>query len=58
VDFSDVDSNEMVKASVLSFDKDYGMMIAMFKRIVSPITSQEQQTFRKTIGIDRIEHER
>jgi cell filamentation protein len=58
VDFSNVSPNEMIEASVLSFDKDYGMMTAMLKRITSPITPQEQQAFRKKIGLDRIERER
>jgi cell filamentation protein len=58
VDFSDVSGNEMVEASVLSFDKDYSTMIAMLRRIVSPITPQEQRAFCKKIGIDRRERER
>ncbi|MDR1320691.1 MAG: Fic family protein [Gracilibacteraceae bacterium] len=53
VDFSDVSADEMIKASVLSFDKDYAMMTAMFKRITSSITQQEQQEFRRKIGISR-----
>jgi len=55
VDFSLVDSKEMIEASALSFGKEYGMMTDMFRRIVSPITEQERQTFRKKIGIDRPE---
>jgi cell filamentation protein len=51
VDFSVVSSDEMVEASVLSFDKDYAMMTAMFRRILSPITPQEQQAFRKKVGL-------
>ena len=51
VDFSDVDGEEMLEASALSFGKDYGKMIAMFRRILSPITLQEQQAFRKKLGI-------
>ena len=58
VDLSDVSPDEMLEASVLSFDKDYGRMTAMFKRITFPITPQEQQAFRKKLGIDRAERER
>jgi len=58
VDFSNVAPEEMIEASVLSFDKDLGMMKAMLERIISPITFQEQQAFRNKIGIDRIERER
>lgn len=58
VDFSDVSSKEMLEASVSSFDKEYDQTTAMFCRIISPITLQEQQAFRKRIGIDRAERER
>jgi cell filamentation protein len=58
VDFSDVLSNEMIEASVLSFDKDYDKMTSLFQRILSPITPQEQQAFRKRIGLDRAGRER
>ena len=58
VDFSDVGSKEMLEASVESFDKDYSKMNRMFHRITAPITPQEQQTFRKKIGLDRTERER
>lgn len=53
VDFSQVDSKEMIEASALSFAREYGMMTEMFRRILSPITSQEQQAFRKKLSIDR-----
>lgn len=58
VDFSQVDSKEMIEASALSFAREYGMMTEMFRRILSPITSQEQQAFRKKLGIDQRTHER
>ncbi|MDR1422595.1 MAG: Fic family protein [Coriobacteriales bacterium] len=58
VDFSDVSSSEMIEASVLSFDKDYGKMTSLFQHILSPVTPQEQQAFRKRIGLDRTERER
>jgi len=51
VDFSTVDSKEMIEASALSFGCEYEMMQDMFKRIVSPITQTEQQAFRKKIGL-------
>jgi cell filamentation protein len=57
VDFGDVSPREMIEASVLSFDKDYGKMTAMFERITSPISPGEQQAFRKKIGIDRLGRE-
>ena len=52
VDFSDVSSKEMIEASTLSFDKDYGKMVEMFRRILSPITPQEQQAFHKKMGVN------
>jgi len=55
VDFSTVSGKEMIEASALSFGHEYGMMIDMFKRIVSPITPQEQQTFHRKIGMDMCE---
>lgn len=53
VDFSTVSEKEMVEASALSFAREYDKMTVMFRRIVSPISQQEQQAFRKTIGINR-----
>jgi cell filamentation protein len=53
VDFSPIGGKEMIEASALSFAKEYDMMLDMFKRITSPITSQEQQAFRVKIGINR-----
>jgi cell filamentation protein len=53
VDFSDVTDKEMIEASALSFDKEYGCMIAMFRRIVAPISPQEQKEFRKKMGFQR-----
>jgi cell filamentation protein len=53
VDFSDVGSKEMIEASVLSFGKEYSRMVEMFRRITSPITPQEQQTFCNMIGVNR-----
>jgi len=51
VDFSNVSDKAMIEASALSFAKDYAMMIAMFRGIISPITSQEQQAFRAKFGL-------
>ncbi|GHT85657.1 hypothetical protein FACS18947_4700 [Bacteroidia bacterium] len=53
-----VRGKEMIEASVLSFDKEYAKMNEMFLRITSPITQQEQQAFRKKLGLDRTERER
>ena len=39
VDFSQVDSKEMIEASALSFAKEYDSMIQMFQRIISPIST-------------------
>jgi cell filamentation protein len=58
VDFSSVSGKEMIEASVLSFDKEYAKMNEMFRRITVPITKQEQQTFCRKLGIDRVERER
>ena len=58
VDFSNVSGKEMIEASALSFCKEYDMMTDMFKRIISDITPQEQQIFRKQIGIATRERER
>lgn len=55
VDFSDVSGKEMIEASALSFCKEYEMMTDMFKRIISKTKSQEQQMFRKQIGITTVE---
>jgi hypothetical protein len=37
----------MVEASALSFNKEYDKMNRMFRRILTVITPQEQQVFRK-----------
>jgi cell filamentation protein len=58
VDFSDVSGKEMIEASVLSFDKEYAKMNEMFRRITSPTTPQEQQAFRKKLGLGRTERGR
>jgi cell filamentation protein len=58
VDFSGVSGEEMIEASVLSFDKEYAKMNEMFSRITSPITPQEQQAFRKRLEPRRTERGR
>jgi cell filamentation protein len=58
VDFSDVTGKEMIEASALSFCKEYEMMLDMFKRITTKTTLQEQQMFRKQIGLVKEELER
>jgi cell filamentation protein len=58
VDFSEVGGKEMIEASVRSFHKDYKMMEAMFRRILTDITPQEQSAFRRKLGIDGVERER
>jgi cell filamentation protein len=55
VDFSTVDSKEMIEASALSFGKEYGVMTAMFERILSSVSPQEQQMFRKKLGLKQQE---
>ena len=52
VDFSTVSGKEMIEASMLSFEREYGMMTDMFSRILSTIPSQEQQAFRKKLGME------
>lgn len=51
VDFSQIDGKEMIEASALSFAREYGMMTDMFRRVLSPICLQEQQAFRKKLGL-------
>jgi cell filamentation protein len=58
VDFSQVTGKEMIEASVLSFHSKYEMMTEMFQRILSPVSLQEQEAFRKRVGIDKRNHER
>ena len=58
VDFSQVSSKEMVEASALSFAREYRTMTEMFRNILSTITPQEQQAFRKKIGMDQRARER
>lgn len=53
VDFSDVSDKEMIEISALSFAREYERMTVMFRRIVTPISAQEQKEFRKKIGLDR-----
>lgn len=53
VDFSTVSAKEMIEASALSFAREYDSMTEMFRRIITPISPQERQAFRKNIGIDR-----
>lgn len=43
VDFSDVSAREMIVASADSFALEYGRINAMFDRITSPISKEEQQ---------------
>ena len=51
VDFSQVDGKEMIETSALSFAKEYKPMTKMFTRILSPISRQEQISFREAVGI-------
>lgn len=53
VDFSDVSGHEMVEASALAFATDYAMMEAMFQRITTPITPEEQRELRVKLGLSR-----
>lgn len=45
VDFSSVTPDEMIKASALSFDRDYSSMKEMFRRITASISKEEQLDF-------------
>lgn len=49
IDFSKVDSKEMIEASALSFACEYDRMNEMFKRILSPISIQEKESFIRSI---------
>jgi cell filamentation protein len=53
VDFSTVDSYEMIESSALAFGHEYDMMTKMFRRIVLPITERERREFREKVGITR-----
>lgn len=45
VDFSTVNSKEMINASILAYNCDYTAMEQMFSRIISPISFIEQEKF-------------
>ncbi|GHU39201.1 Fic family protein [Clostridia bacterium] len=49
VDFTDVTAAEMIEASVKSFDRDETLMCAIFKRITTPISRDEQQSAVRAI---------
>ena len=53
VSFADVSNREMIEASALAFAMEYDMMIAMFRRIITPITLDERKEFRVKIGLSR-----
>ena len=53
IDFSDVSDNEMIEASALAFAMEYETLIAMLRRIITPITSDEQRAFCEKIGLAR-----
>jgi cell filamentation protein len=52
-DFSDVSDREMIEASALAFALEYDMLITMLRRIVTPITPEEQRVFRVKLGLSR-----
>ena len=51
VDFSDITDKEMIEASASAFALEYKPMVDMFRRILSPITRKEMQSFRKKLGL-------
>ncbi len=53
LDFSDVSDHEMIEASALAFATDYTMLIAMLRRIATPITKDEQREYRVKLGLIR-----
>jgi len=57
VDFSTVTGKEMVVLSAQSFAGEYDGMIEMFRRIVSPISQQEQDAFRAKLGFGKKDEE-
>lgn len=50
VDFSTVTQDEMIDASIKSFDCDYSPMEQMFSRIIKPVSFAEQFQFVKKIA--------
>ncbi len=53
IDFSNVSDHEMLEASALAFALEYDKMTAMLRRIVSPVSPEEQQEFRTKMGLNR-----
>ena len=53
IDFSDVSDTEMIEASAEAFAMEYAQMTAMFERILSPISKEEHQGFRKLLGLPK-----
>lgn len=51
VNFTDVSAQEMIKASVLSFDCDYQKTESIFERITAPISCEEQEIYIKKIAL-------
>ncbi|MDR0841722.1 MAG: Fic family protein [Christensenellaceae bacterium] len=49
VDFTDVTAAEMIEASVKAFDRDESPMRAIFERITTPISRDEQQAAVRAI---------
>lgn len=45
VDFTAINSKEMIEASALAFNCDYNKMNSIFQRITSPISAEEQQEY-------------
>jgi len=53
VSFADVSNHEMIEASALAFALEYDKMTTMFRRILTPITHDEQKEFRVKMGLSR-----
>ncbi len=53
LDFSDVSDHEMIEASALAFATDYTMLIAMLRRIATPISKDEHREYRIKLGLIR-----
>jgi cell filamentation protein len=53
IDFSDVSDAEMIEASALAFALEYDTMTEMFRRIITPISPDEQKSFRIKVGVSR-----
>jgi cell filamentation protein len=53
INFADISDREMIEASALAYALEYDKMEKMFRKIIAPITSEEQNTFCAKVGLKR-----